>query len=108
MDAESSHGSGYGSWGSSAYNGATLQNLHSWSYFFIALSYLAQTCMCYLQTEQDFAAVAGAGLNFVRIPIGYWAIETWPNEPFLPKVSWTYVISCLGDKLYLKLFPDTS
>jgi len=28
-------------------------------------------------------------LNFVRIPIGWWAIETRDDEPFLPKVSWT-------------------
>lgn len=40
------------------------------------------------QTEQDFAQIAAAGLNFVRIPIGYWAIETRDNEPFLAKVSW--------------------
>ena len=44
------------------------------------------------QTEQDFAQVAGAGLNHIRIPIGYWAIETRANEPFLAQVSWTYVI----------------
>jgi len=42
-----------------------------------------------MQTEQDFAQVAGAGLNYIRIPIGYWAIEVRDDEPFLPKVSWT-------------------
>lgn len=42
------------------------------------------------QTEQDFADIAAAGLNFVRIPIAYWAIEVRENEPFLPKTSWTY------------------
>ncbi|KAF9483864.1 exo-beta-1,3-glucanase [Pholiota conissans] len=46
-------------------------------------------------TEQDFAQVAGAGLNFVRIPIGYWAIEVRDNEPFLPKVSWTYFLKAI-------------
>ena len=44
-----------------------------------------------LQTEKDFADIAAAGLNFVRIPIPYWAIETRENEPFLAKTSWTYV-----------------
>jgi glucan 1,3-beta-glucosidase len=39
-------------------------------------------------TEEDFAQIAGAGLNWVRIPIGYWAIETRGNEPFLAKVAW--------------------
>jgi glucan 1,3-beta-glucosidase len=28
------------------------------------------------------------GLNFVRIPVGYWAIETYPGEPFLEGTSW--------------------
>ena len=39
-------------------------------------------------TEQDIAEIAGAGLNWIRIPIPYWAIETWAGEPFLAKVSW--------------------
>ena len=39
------------------------------------------------------ADLAGAGLNYVRIPIGYWAIETREGEPYLAKVSWQYVIS---------------
>ena len=40
-------------------------------------------------TEQDIAAIAGAGLNWVRLPIPFWAIETWSDvgegvgEPFL-------------------------
>ncbi|TFY50297.1 hypothetical protein EVJ58_g11106, partial [Rhodofomes roseus] len=46
-------------------------------------------------TEQDFAEIAGAGLNHVRIPIGYWAIETWAGEPFLAKVSWTYFLKAI-------------
>lgn len=47
-------------------------------------------------TEQDFAQIAAAGLNWVRIPIGYWAIETWPGEPFLERVSWSYFVKALG------------
>lgn len=46
-------------------------------------------------TEQDFAEIAGAGLNFVRIPLPYWAIETWEGEPFLPKVAWTYFLKAI-------------
>lgn len=46
-------------------------------------------------TEQDFAAIAGAGLNYVRIPLGYWAIETRPGEPFLAKTSWTYFLKSI-------------
>lgn len=46
-------------------------------------------------TEKDFAEIAAAGLNFVRIPIGYWAIETRENEPFLAKVSWQYLLKAI-------------
>ncbi|KAI0800625.1 exo-beta-1,3-glucanase [Fomes fomentarius] len=34
-------------------------------------------------TEQDFVDIAAAGLNHVRIPIGYWAFEVGPGEPFV-------------------------
>ncbi|KAF7301888.1 Glycoside hydrolase family 5 protein [Mycena indigotica] len=46
-------------------------------------------------TEQDFAEMAGAGINFIRIPIPYWAIETWEGEPFLAKTSWKYFLRVL-------------
>ncbi|KZS99132.1 glycoside hydrolase [Sistotremastrum niveocremeum HHB9708] len=46
-------------------------------------------------TEQDFAEIAGAGLNFVRIPLAYWAIETRGDEPFLAKTSWTYFLKAI-------------
>jgi aryl-phospho-beta-D-glucosidase BglC (GH1 family) len=50
-------------------------------------------CPVYIgQTEQDFAEIAGAGLNWVRIPIGFWAIETMNNEPFLVGTSWKYFL----------------
>ncbi|KAI0695614.1 exo-beta-1,3-glucanase [Cytidiella melzeri] len=34
-------------------------------------------------TESDLAAIAAAGLNHVRIPIGYWAFEVGPGEPYI-------------------------
>ncbi|EAU92553.1 exo-beta-1,3-glucanase [Coprinopsis cinerea okayama7 len=34
-------------------------------------------------TEADFAEIAGAGLNHVRLPIGYWAFEVGPGEPYI-------------------------
>ncbi|KAG8728764.1 hypothetical protein FRC11_010260 [Ceratobasidium sp. 423] len=42
-------------------------------------------------TEEDFAQIAGAGLNWVRIAIPYWAIEVAPGEPFLEGVAWNYL-----------------
>ncbi|SCV70898.1 BQ2448_3660 [Microbotryum intermedium] len=46
-------------------------------------------------TEKDFAEIAGAGLNWVRVPISYWAIETREGEPFLPRVSWKYFLKAI-------------
>ncbi|SPO19882.1 probable EXG1 - exo-beta-1,3-glucanase (I/II), major isoform [Ustilago trichophora] len=34
-------------------------------------------------TEADFAAIAAAGLNHVRIPIGYWAFDNSAGEPYV-------------------------
>ena len=28
-----------------------------------------------VQTEQDFAEMAGAGLNWIRLPIGHWLVR---------------------------------
>ncbi|KAF9564152.1 glycoside hydrolase family 5 protein [Agrocybe pediades] len=60
-------------------------------------------------TEQDFAEIAGAGLNWVRLPIGFWAIETMNDEPFLVGTSWTYFLKAIqwarkyGIRIYLDL-----
>jgi len=34
-------------------------------------------------TESDFQQIASAGLNHVRIPIGYWAFDVSGGEPFI-------------------------
>ncbi|GAA5941415.1 glycoside hydrolase family 5 protein [Sporobolomyces koalae] len=47
-------------------------------------------------TEKDFAQIAAAGLNWVRIPFGWWAIETYEGEPFLEGVAWTYLLKAFG------------
>ncbi|CCO32664.1 putative glucan 1,3-beta-glucosidase D [Rhizoctonia solani AG-1 IB] len=47
-------------------------------------------------TEEDFAQIAAAGLNWVRIPFPYWAIEVYPGEPFLEKVAWKYFLKAIG------------
>jgi glucan 1,3-beta-glucosidase len=31
----------------------------------------------------DFQRIAGAGFNTVRIPIGYWAFEKYPGDPYI-------------------------
>jgi len=46
-------------------------------------------------TEEDFAQIAGAGLNWVRIPIPYWAVEKFDDEPFLEGVAWKYFLKAI-------------
>lgn len=46
-------------------------------------------------TEQDIAEIAGAGLNWIRLPIPFWAVEKWDFEPFLEKVCWPYILRVL-------------
>ncbi|PPR05615.1 hypothetical protein CVT26_009136, partial [Gymnopilus dilepis] len=60
-------------------------------------------------TEADFAAIAAAGLNHVKIPIGYWAFDVVDGEPYvqgqlpylMKAVSWAEVH---GLKVIIDLF----
>ncbi|TFK79234.1 glycoside hydrolase family 5 protein [Polyporus arcularius HHB13444] len=58
-------------------------------------------------SEEDIAQIAGAGLNWVRLPIPFWAIEKWDDvgvdgtgatisEPFLARTCWKYILRVLG------------
>ncbi|TFK71261.1 glycoside hydrolase family 5 protein [Pluteus cervinus] len=59
-------------------------------------------------TEKDFADIAAAGLNWVRIPIGFWAIEAISDEPFLVGTSWTYFLKAIqwGRKYGIRIYLD--
>ncbi|KAJ7028466.1 exo-beta-1,3-glucanase [Mycena alexandri] len=59
-------------------------------------------------TEQDFADIAAAGLNWVRIPIGFWAIEAINDEPFLVGTSWMYFLKAIqwARKYGIRIFMD--
>jgi len=46
-------------------------------------------------TEEDFMLIAAAGLNWIRLPVGWWMIETWDGEPFLAGVSFKYFLKAL-------------
>lgn len=48
-----------------------------------------------MQTEEDFANIAGAGLNWIRLPVPFWAVQTYPGEPYLEGVAWKYVLKAL-------------
>ena len=65
-------------------------------------------------TEEDIAQIAGAGLNWIRVPIPFWAIETWDNvgtdtngqtvsEPFLARVCWKCVYFSVSQLLPMNL-----
>ena len=43
-------------------------------------------------TEQDFIDIAKAGLDHVRIPYSYWAVTTYDGDPYVPKISWRYLL----------------
>lgn len=34
-------------------------------------------------TQDDFKQIAGAGLNHVRIPVGYWSVIARDGEPYV-------------------------
>ncbi|EPQ54092.1 glycoside hydrolase [Gloeophyllum trabeum ATCC 11539] len=54
-------------------------------------------------TEQDFKDIAAAGLNHVRIPIGYWSVPITPADtnyttsvdPYIPG-AWPYLLKALN------------
>lgn len=52
--------------------------------------------------------MAGAGINWVRVPIAFWAIETWPGEPFLAQKSWKYVGNFFQLLREITFWQDTS
>ncbi len=42
--------------------------------------------------ESDFQQIQAAGFDHVRIPYSYWAITTYPGDPYVPKISWRYLL----------------
>ena len=43
-------------------------------------------------TEETFQEIAAAGLDHVRIPFSYWAVTTYPGDPYVPQISWRYLL----------------
>ena len=42
--------------------------------------------------EQTFADIQAAGFDHVRIPFSYWAIATYDGDPYVPRISWRYLL----------------
>lgn len=46
-------------------------------------------------TKQSFIDIRNAGLDHVRIPYPYWAITTYPGDPYVPKIAWRYLLRAI-------------
>lgn len=57
-----------------------------------AASQLLENHYATFVTEDTFKEIREAGLDHVRIPIGFWAVRTWKEDKFLPQVSWRYLL----------------
>lgn len=42
--------------------------------------------------ESTFADIQAAGFDHVRIPFSYWAVTTYEGDPYVPLVSWRYLL----------------
>ncbi|RAO71987.1 uncharacterized protein BHQ10_007999 [Talaromyces amestolkiae] len=45
--------------------------------------------------EEDFAEIAAAGLDHVRIPYSYWAVTTYDDDPYVKQISWRYLLRAI-------------
>lgn len=45
--------------------------------------------------EKDFQQIQEAGFDHVRIPYSYWAVTTYPGDPYVPKISWRYLLRAI-------------
>jgi glucan 1,3-beta-glucosidase len=46
-------------------------------------------------TEQDFKDIVDAGLDHLRIPFSYWAVEMYDRDPYVLRTSWRYLLRAL-------------
>lgn len=46
-------------------------------------------------TESTFREIAEAGLDHVRIPFSYWAVQTYDDDPYVFRTSWRYLLRAI-------------
>ncbi|SPO05006.1 related to glucan 1,3-beta-glucosidase [Cephalotrichum gorgonifer] len=46
-------------------------------------------------TESTFRDIAAAGLDHVRIPFSYWAVEVYDGDPYVFRTSWRYLLRAI-------------
>ncbi|KAK0707523.1 glycoside hydrolase family 5 protein [Lasiosphaeris hirsuta] len=65
-------------------------------------SYLAARCESILEkhyatfvNEDTFREIVDAGLDHVRIPFSYWAVQTYDGDPYVFRTSWRYLLRAI-------------
>ncbi|KAF2123959.1 glycoside hydrolase family 5 protein [Dothidotthia symphoricarpi CBS 119687] len=43
-------------------------------------------------TKQTFADIRAAGMDHVRFPFGYWIVQVYDGDPYVPQVAWRYLL----------------
>ncbi|KAF1912149.1 glycoside hydrolase superfamily [Ampelomyces quisqualis] len=43
-------------------------------------------------TKKTFSEIRAAGMDHVRFPFGYWMVQTYDGDPYIPQVSWRYLL----------------
>lgn len=46
-------------------------------------------------TKQTFIDIQNAGLDHLRIPYPYWAVTTYPGDPYVPHIAWRYLLRAI-------------
>jgi glucan 1,3-beta-glucosidase len=46
-------------------------------------------------TKDDFENIRAAGFDHVRIPYPYWAVKTYDGDPYIPQISWRYLLRAI-------------
>ncbi|KAH6611647.1 glycoside hydrolase superfamily [Chaetomium tenue] len=46
-------------------------------------------------TEDTFREIRDAGLDHVRIPFSYWAVEVYDGDPYVFRTSWRYLLRAI-------------
>lgn len=46
-------------------------------------------------TEQTIKDIVNAGLDHVRIPYSYWAVEVYDDDPYVFRTSWRYLLRAI-------------
>lgn len=43
-------------------------------------------------SKKTFSDIRAAGMDHVRFPFGYWIVQNFGDEPYIPQISWRYLL----------------